>query len=152
MKERFMVPSSPTLSTRNDPWHERMGSLKRGLSIINRPLPETPKSQPSSPIEDQSSRSETPKSAFDNIQRPPSVALEKIKSKANATLDRMQLLQQRYRQQKEQMERERSGSTNDQVKCRVEMKTNQAIMLCSSTSFPPFPLIMFLMSNVCLIW
>ncbi|KAL9930414.1 linear Ubiquitin E3 ligase isoform 1-T3 [Glossina fuscipes fuscipes] len=114
MKEPFMVPSSPILSTRNDPWHERMGSLKRGLSIINRPLPETPKSQPSSPIEDQSSRSETPKSAFDNIQRPPSVALERIKSKANATLDRMQLLQQRYRQQKEQIERERSGSTNDQ--------------------------------------
>uniref|UniRef100_A0A1B0FDE2 Uncharacterized protein n=1 Tax=Glossina morsitans morsitans TaxID=37546 RepID=A0A1B0FDE2_GLOMM len=121
MKERFMVPSSPTLSTRNDPWHERMGSLKRGLSIINRPLPETPKSQPSSPIEDQSSRSETPKSAFDNIQRPPSVALEKIKSKANATLDRMQLLQQRYRQQKEQMERERSGSTNDQAQSMAQL-------------------------------
>uniref|UniRef100_A0A1A9W5H4 Uncharacterized protein n=1 Tax=Glossina brevipalpis TaxID=37001 RepID=A0A1A9W5H4_9MUSC len=120
-KEPFSVPSSPTLSAKNDHWHERMGSLKRGLSIINRPLPETPKSQPNSPIEDQSSRSDTPKSAFDNIQRPPSVTLEKIKSKANATLDRMQLLQQRYRQQKEQMERERSSSTNDQAQSMAQL-------------------------------
>lgn len=37
---------------------------------------------------------------FDTIQRPPSVQLEKIKSKASATLDRMAILQQRYRQQK----------------------------------------------------
>lgn len=90
-------------------WKERFGSLPRGLNLLNRPLPDTPKT-PS-----ESSRSTTPKSVFDNIQRPPSVALEKIKSKANATLDRMQLLQQRYRQQKEQMERERSGSVTDQV-------------------------------------
>ncbi|XP_013099098.2 E3 ubiquitin-protein ligase lubel isoform X1 [Stomoxys calcitrans] len=107
------VPPSPTPSMRNSSWHDRVGSLKRGLSmsILNRPLPETPKT-PTTPSE--SSRCTTPKSAFDNIQRPPSVVLEKIKNKASATLDRMQLLQQRYRQQKEQMERERSGSINDQ--------------------------------------
>ncbi|XP_023290946.2 E3 ubiquitin-protein ligase lubel isoform X1 [Lucilia cuprina] len=104
----FPVPPSPTPSMKNASWQERFGSLPRGLNLLNRPLPETPKT-PS-----ESSRSTTPKSVFDNIQRPPSVALEKIKSKANATLDRMQLLQQRYRQQKEQMERERSGSVTDQ--------------------------------------
>ncbi|XP_065358390.1 E3 ubiquitin-protein ligase lubel isoform X5 [Calliphora vicina] len=104
----FPVPPSPTPSMKNASWKERFGSLPRGLNLLNRPLPETPKT-PS-----ESSRSTTPKSVFDNIQRPPSVALEKIKSKANATLDRMQLLQQRYRQQKEQMERDRSGSVTDQ--------------------------------------
>ncbi|XP_052837600.1 E3 ubiquitin-protein ligase lubel isoform X5 [Drosophila gunungcola] len=61
----------------------------------NRPLPDPPRSEGGG-----SSRSGTPKSVFDTIQRPPSVQLEKIKSKANATLDRMAILQQRYRQQK----------------------------------------------------
>ena len=107
----FPVPSSPTPSQKNGTWQERFGSLPRGLNLLNRPLPDTPKTPPS-----ESSRSTTPKSVFDNIQRPPSITLEKIKSKANATLDRMQLLQQRYRQQKEQLERERSGSVIDQVK------------------------------------
>ncbi|XP_073822708.1 linear Ubiquitin E3 ligase isoform X6 [Musca autumnalis] len=106
-----VVPPSPTPSMKNASWHERVGSLKRGLSILNRPLPETPKT-PTTPSE--SSRCTTPKSVFDNIQRPPSVVLEKIKNKANATLDRMQMLQQRYRQQKEQMERDRSGYGSEQ--------------------------------------
>ncbi|TMW50930.1 hypothetical protein DOY81_004003 [Sarcophaga bullata] len=105
----FPVPSSPTPSQRNGAWQDRFGSLPRGLNLLNRPLPDTPKTPPS-----ESSRSTTPKSVFDNIQRPPSITLEKIKSKANATLDRMQLLQQRYRQQKEQLERERTGSVTDQ--------------------------------------
>jgi len=61
----------------------------------NRPLPEPPRSEGGG-----SSRSGTPRSVFDTIQRPPSVQLEKIKTKANATLDRMAILQQRYRQQK----------------------------------------------------
>lgn len=107
----FPIPSSPTPSQKNGTWKERFGSLPRGLNLLNRPLPDTPKTPTS-----ESSRSTTPKSVFDNIQRPPSITLEKIKSKANATLDRMQLLQQRYRQQKEQLERERSGSVTDQVK------------------------------------
>ncbi|XP_011295281.2 E3 ubiquitin-protein ligase lubel isoform X1 [Musca domestica] len=105
------IPPSPTPSMKNASWHERVGSLKRGLSILNRPLPETPKT-PTTPSE--SSRCTTPKSVFDNIQRPPSVVLEKIKNKANATLDRMQMLQQRYRQQKEQMERDRNGYSSEQ--------------------------------------
>lgn len=65
----------------------------------NRPLPEPPRSEAGG-----SSRSGTPKSVFDGIQRPPSVQLEKIKSKASATLDRMAILQQRYRQQKARQE------------------------------------------------
>ncbi|XP_037958350.1 E3 ubiquitin-protein ligase lubel isoform X5 [Teleopsis dalmanni] len=97
------IPPSPTPSLKNSAWHEKVGSLKRGLSLINRPLPDTPKA--STPGDEPSSRSTTPKSVFDNIQRPPSVTLEKIKNKASATLDRMTLLQQRYRQQKEERER-----------------------------------------------
>lgn len=108
----FVVPPSPTPSMRNGSWHEGGDTLKRNLSMFNRPLPDTPKTS-NAPSE--SSRCGTPKSIFDNIQKPPSVVLEKIKNKANATLDRMQLLQQRYRQQKEQMERDRSGSALDQV-------------------------------------
>lgn len=115
----FMPPPSPTPSMKSASWQERVGSLKRGLSNINRPLPDTPKT-PTTPSE--SSRCTTPKSAFDTIQRPPSVVLEKIKNKANVALDRMQLLQQRYRQQKEQMERDRGGASSNneqQVTCNV---------------------------------
>lgn len=65
----------------------------------NRPLPEPPRSVPPSEGGG-SSRSGTPKSVFDTISRPPSVQLEKIKTKANATLDRMAQLQMRYRQQR----------------------------------------------------
>lgn len=82
----------------------------------NRPLPEPPRPAPSEG--GGSSRSGTPKSVFDTIQRPPSVQLEKIKTKANATLDRMAQLQQRYRQQKaSQLDLNTSGS--EQVSSRV---------------------------------
>lgn len=96
-------------------WQDRVSSLKSGLNLMNRPLPDTPKTPTS---EATSSRSVTPKSVFDSIQRPPSVTLEKIKSKASATLDRMALLQQRYRQHKEDSQKgntDRSGSVTDQV-------------------------------------
>jgi hypothetical protein len=42
-------------------------------------------------------------SIFDAIKKPPSVTMEKIQSATAATLDRMTLLQQRYRQHKEAM-------------------------------------------------
>ncbi|XP_067620966.1 E3 ubiquitin-protein ligase lubel isoform X4 [Eurosta solidaginis] len=110
------IPSSPTPSMKSSSWQDRVNSLKSGLSlnITNRPLPETPKTPTS---EATSSRSVTPRSVFDSIQRPPSVTLEKIKSKASATLDKMALLQQRYRQHKEESQRgntDRSGSITDQ--------------------------------------
>ncbi|XP_023166274.2 uncharacterized protein LOC111596335 isoform X2 [Drosophila hydei] len=98
-KEQMLPPPSPT------PSHKSAGGW-RGPAVApqmnNRPLPEPPRPAPSEG--GGSSRSGTPKSVFDTISRPPSVQLEKIKSKANATLDRMALLQQRYRQQKAQHE------------------------------------------------
>ncbi|XP_039949978.1 E3 ubiquitin-protein ligase lubel isoform X4 [Bactrocera tryoni] len=108
------IPPSPTPSLRSTSWQDRVSSLKSGLNLMNRPLPDTPKTPTS---EHTSSRSVTPKSVFDSIQRPPSVTLEKIKSKASATLDRMTLLQQRYRQHKEESLKgntDHSGSVTDQ--------------------------------------
>ncbi|XP_036226342.2 E3 ubiquitin-protein ligase lubel isoform X3 [Bactrocera oleae] len=106
------IPPSPTPSLKSTSWQDRVSSLKNGLNLMNRPLPDTPKTPNS---EHTSSRSVTPKSVFDSIQRPPSVTLEKIKSKASATLDRMTLLQQRYRQHKEEsLKGNTDGSVTDQ--------------------------------------
>lgn len=46
---------------------------------------------------------------FDAIKKPPSVAMEKIQSSTAATLDRMAILQQRYRQYKETMNSDNSS-------------------------------------------
>ncbi|KAL7740555.1 hypothetical protein ACLKA6_012321, partial [Drosophila palustris] len=107
-KEQMLPPPSPT------PSHKSIGNWRTTSpshpnpnpnpmpQMNNRPLPEPPRPAPSEG--GGSSRSGTPKSVFDTIQRPPSVQLEKIKTKASATLDRMAQLQQRYRQQKAQHE------------------------------------------------
>lgn len=89
---------------------EKMSSLKRIIAPSNRPLPDTP----------QSSRPQTPNSVssgsvFDSIKKQPSVEMGKIQSHKSATLDRMALLQERYRQHQEAMradsERGRRPST-----------------------------------------
>ncbi|XP_064553664.1 E3 ubiquitin-protein ligase lubel isoform X2 [Drosophila montana] len=95
-KEQMLPPASPTPSHKSN-----ASGVWRGTGapqMNNRPLPEPPRSAPSEG--GGSSRSGTPKSVFDTISRPPSVQLEKIKTKANATLDRMAQLQMRYRQQR----------------------------------------------------
>lgn len=46
---------------------------------------------------------------FDAIRKPPSVAMEKIQTSTAATLDRMAVLQQRYRQHKEAMNSDNSS-------------------------------------------
>ncbi|XP_020810117.1 uncharacterized protein LOC110185544 isoform X6 [Drosophila serrata] len=108
-KDQMLPPPSPTPSHKSlGGWRGSLGggattppvpvtsaSSSSSAQMNNRPLPEPPRSEGGG-----SSRSGTPKSVFDTIQRPPSVQLEKIKSKASATLDRMAILQQRYRQQK----------------------------------------------------
>lgn len=83
----------------------------RNASFQTRPLPETPKTDVETELtrsDGQPSRSNTPGSAFDNIQRPTSVTLERIKYKTNANFDRMRQLQQRYREQREQMQSSQS--------------------------------------------
>lgn len=58
-------------------------------------------------------------SPFDSIKRPPSVTMEKIKATTAAALDRMSLLQQRYRQHQETMksdsEKSRRTSTTSSL-------------------------------------
>lgn len=68
---------------------------------------------------------------FDAIKKPPSVAMEKIQSSTAATLDRMAVLQQRYRQHKEAM-----NSDNSSDKSR---RTSTTSTLDSSVS-PSHPL------------
>ncbi len=46
---------------------------------------------------------------FDAIKKPPSLAMEKIKTSTAATLDRMAVLQARYRQHKEAMNSDNSS-------------------------------------------
>ncbi|XP_037712211.1 E3 ubiquitin-protein ligase lubel isoform X3 [Drosophila subpulchrella] len=109
-KDQMLPPPSPTPSHKSlGGWRESLGggatppvpsvahstTSSTSSQMNNRPLPEPPRSEGGG-----SSRSGTPRSVFDTIQRPPSVQLEKIKTKASATLDRMAILQQRYRQQK----------------------------------------------------
>lgn len=48
---------------------------------------------------------------FDSIRKPPSVAMEKIQNSTAATLDRMAVLQQRYRQHKEAMNSDSSDKS-----------------------------------------
>ncbi|XP_015035497.2 uncharacterized protein LUBEL isoform X2 [Drosophila pseudoobscura] len=105
-KDQMLPPPSPTPSHKSTHSGWRGGAATPPFPAAsapqlmnNRPLPEPPRSEGGG-----SSRSGTPKSVFDAIQRPPSVQLEKIKSKASATLDRMAILQQRYRQQKAQQQ------------------------------------------------
>lgn len=62
---------------------------------------------------------------FDAIRKPPSVAMEKIQNSTAATLDRMTMLQQRYRQHREAMnsdnssDKSRRTSTISAVECSV---------------------------------
>lgn len=69
-------------------------------STLNRPLPPPPvsRSGQSTPVEPALRTS-----VFDSIKRPPSIAMEKIKTTTAAALDRMVQLQQRYRQHQETM-------------------------------------------------
>lgn len=104
-QQRPEPPPSPSLSLR-----ERMGSLKRIISPGQRPLPDTPTTtaKPAGlPVSRPPSRPTTPTSGnhnpFDAIQKPPSITMEKIKNHTSATLDRMSILQQRYRQHQEIM-------------------------------------------------
>jgi E3 ubiquitin-protein ligase RNF31 len=56
-----------------------------------------------------SSDEELKRNVFDAIKKPPSVAMEKIKNSTAATLDRMTMLQARYRQHKETMTSDNSS-------------------------------------------
>ncbi|KAH8375097.1 hypothetical protein KR093_008252, partial [Drosophila rubida] len=120
-KEQALPPPSPTPSHKsNTGW--RLTSTKPASTngenwsmMNNRPLPDPPQPLPVPSEAGCSSRSGTPKSVFDTIQRPPSVQLEKIKTKASATLDRMAQLQKRYHQQKAQSQLDLDNSSRSAI-------------------------------------
>lgn len=66
-------------------------------------------------------------SVFDSIRRPTSVTMEKIKSTTAATLDRMAILQQRYRQHKEAMNSDNSSERSRRTSSSVCNLDNQVI-------------------------
>lgn len=78
---------------------------------------------------------------FDAIRKPPSVAMEKIQNSTAATLDRMTVLQQRYRQHKEAMnsdssDKSRRTSTTSTIDSNVSVNilpdcTVELSVLCS---------------------
>uniref|UniRef100_A0A182XZN1 Uncharacterized protein n=1 Tax=Anopheles stephensi TaxID=30069 RepID=A0A182XZN1_ANOST len=89
-------PPSPALSLR-----EKMNSLKRFIHPSNRPLPDPPENK----IHSSNSSLDTVSKRSPSIgpNRSVSTTMEKIQSNTAATLDRMTLLQQRYRQHQEAM-------------------------------------------------
>lgn len=99
---------SPSLSQRSNrsddsqkPPNPNWVNFQGRNSTLNRPLPPPPVPRPvthQAPVEPALRTS-----VFDSIKRPPSVAMEKIKSSTAAALDRMVQLQQRYRQHQETM-------------------------------------------------
>uniref|UniRef100_A0AAG5DTU1 RBR-type E3 ubiquitin transferase n=1 Tax=Anopheles atroparvus TaxID=41427 RepID=A0AAG5DTU1_ANOAO len=89
-------PPSPALSLR-----EKMNSLKRFIHPSNRPLPDPPENK----IHSSNSSLDTvsKRSPSVGMSRAVSTTMEKIQNNTAATLDRMTLLQQRYRQHQETM-------------------------------------------------
>lgn len=125
----FTAPSSPKLSETHGSWNERaalnMTNRSNPSNMQTRPLPETPKTEVDTELtrsDGQPSRSNTPGSVFDNIQRPASVTLERIRGKANANFDRMRQLQQRYREQRGELMQSPSPQS-------MNMFGNQVILL-----------------------
>uniref|UniRef100_A0A336LKL8 CSON011442 protein n=1 Tax=Culicoides sonorensis TaxID=179676 RepID=A0A336LKL8_CULSO len=101
------------ISTPNLSIHEKTTSLQRGSmqQHLNRPLPDVPHAKSQSQLIVQPVEPLKRTSVFDSIKKPPSVTMEKIKSNTAAALDRMVLLQKRYRQHQETMKNEVNAKT-----------------------------------------
>ncbi|XP_055643481.1 E3 ubiquitin-protein ligase lubel isoform X3 [Toxorhynchites rutilus septentrionalis] len=111
-------PPSPALSLR-----EKMNSLKRFIHPSNRPLPDPPEQ-----------KIHSSNSSLDSIaKRSPaggksmSSTMEKIQNNTAATLDRMTLLQQRYRQHQEAMKDE-DRSRRASLTSNVDLQSSMSII------------------------
>lgn len=67
-------------------------------------------------------------SIFDAIKKPPSVAMEKIKNSTAATLDRMAMLQARYRQHRETMNPDNSSDKSRRTSTTSTVDSNVSSM------------------------
>lgn len=99
--KRMIVPG--TRGSNDDHQQNNSRSGEFAISVRNRifthnstletaappPLPSRPPARPMTPLGG---------NPFDAIQKPPSITMEKIKQQQTATLNRMSMLQQRYRQ------------------------------------------------------
>ncbi|XP_058819364.1 E3 ubiquitin-protein ligase lubel isoform X8 [Topomyia yanbarensis] len=105
-------PPSPALSLR-----DKMSSLKRFIHPSNRPLPDPPGQKVHS---SNTSLNSTGASPFRSI----SSTMEKIQNNTAATLDRMTLLQQRYRQHQETMKADSDRSRRASVSSNVDLQSS----------------------------
>ncbi|XP_055549058.1 E3 ubiquitin-protein ligase lubel isoform X10 [Wyeomyia smithii] len=114
-------PPSPSLSLR-----EKMNSLKRFIHPSNRPLPDPP-----------GQKIHSSNSSLDTISKHSSVGapirsvsstMEKIQNNTAATLDRMTLLQQRYRQHQEAMKADSDRSRRASVSSNIDLQSSGQII------------------------
>jgi hypothetical protein len=64
---------------------------------------------------------------FDAIKKPPSLVMEKIKNSTAATLDRMSVLQARYRQHKETMNSDNSSDKSRRTSTASTIDSNVSL-------------------------
>ncbi|XP_035916128.1 E3 ubiquitin-protein ligase lubel isoform X3 [Anopheles stephensi] len=110
-------PPSPALSLR-----EKMNSLKRFIHPSNRPLPDPPENK----IHSSNSSLDTVSKRSPSIgpNRSVSTTMEKIQSNTAATLDRMTLLQQRYRQHQEAMKSDGDRSRRASLTSNTDLQSS----------------------------
>ncbi|XP_050078923.1 E3 ubiquitin-protein ligase lubel [Anopheles maculipalpis] len=110
-------PPSPALSLR-----EKMNSLKRFIHPSNRPLPDPPENK----IHSSNSSLDTvsKRSPSTGPSRAVSTTMEKIQNNTAATLDRMTLLQQRYRQHQEAMKSDGDRSRRASLTSNMDLQSS----------------------------
>ncbi|XP_049530928.1 E3 ubiquitin-protein ligase lubel-like isoform X4 [Anopheles darlingi] len=126
-------PPSPALSLR-----EKMNSLKRFIHPSNRPLPDPPENKIHS--SNSSLDSGSKRSPSVGTSRSVSTTMEKIQNNTAATLDRMTLLQQRYRQHQEAMksdgDRSRRASLTSNTDLQSSATESSSSFRCKPSSNP----------------
>ncbi|XP_065085092.1 E3 ubiquitin-protein ligase lubel isoform X5 [Ochlerotatus camptorhynchus] len=122
-------PPSPALSLR-----DKMNSLKRFIHPSNRPLPDPPESK----IHSSTSSLDTVSKRSFSIGTPKSLssAMEKIQNNTTATLDRMTMLQQRYRQHQETMRADNDRSRRASLSSNVDMQSSAQNIRTKPPSVP----------------
>ncbi|XP_049279211.1 E3 ubiquitin-protein ligase lubel isoform X2 [Anopheles funestus] len=121
-------PPSPALSLR-----EKMNSLKRFIHPSNRPLPDPPENK----IHSSNSSLDTVSKRSPSVgPRSVSTTMEKIQNNTAATLDRMTLLQQRYRQHQEAMKSDGDRSRRASLTSNTDLQSSATE---SSNSFRTKP-------------
>ncbi|XP_062707216.1 E3 ubiquitin-protein ligase lubel isoform X16 [Aedes albopictus] len=122
-------PPSPALSLR-----EKMNSLKRFIHPSNRPLPDPPENK----IHSSTSSLDTASKRSFPIGTPKSMSstMEKIQNNTAATLDRMTMLQQRYRQHQEAMRSDNDRSRRASLASNADVQSSVQIIRTKPPSVP----------------